>query len=299
MRIKSSLTVTAFWLGMLMAAATFADLRTIDAETQASIKLAEGFYEDVLVYRNLNNFTKYVGDTYIQHAPAYGDGPAEMIAAVARELIADPGVDVALYRTIAEGPYVAIHSVWTGSKGAQYVYVDIWRVEKGKLVEHWDHYQQVPAESANGNTMYQGPQANIYGQGQDTERNRERAIAVLKTFDNPLDVSAVTSYVSEQTYIQHNPYVPDGRESLLVYLGELAQKGATLKTEIAKTIAMGDMVLVHSHQIDLSKEGDLGTGYIDIFRFDAQGKIVEHWDVAEKQSGESANSNSIFGYPQP
>jgi predicted SnoaL-like aldol condensation-catalyzing enzyme len=60
---------------------------------------------------------------------------------------------------------------------------------------------------------------------------------------------------------------------------------------------MGDMVLVHSKQTDLNKEGDLGIGYMDIFRFDDNGQIVEHWDIAEAQTGESANDNDVFGYP--
>ena len=111
----------------LLAAPSFADLSTIDKQTSNAIKLAEGFYQDVLMYRNLNNFEKYIGDTYIQHAPAYGDGPVELMKAIAGELTSDPNVNIDIYRTIAEGPYVAIHSVWTASDKSQYVYVDIWR----------------------------------------------------------------------------------------------------------------------------------------------------------------------------
>lgn len=282
---------------LALASPAFADMRSISNETQASIKLAEGFYNDVLVYRNLNNFGKYVGDTYIQHATAYGDGPVAMIKAVAGELTADPDVQIDLYRTIAEDDYVAIHSVWTQSNGDQYVYVDIWRAEDGILVEHWDHYQQVPAESANENTMYQGPEADIYSK-QDIEQNRERAVAVLNTFGNPADTSAVEAFVSPETYIQHNPYVPNGREAFLGYLGSLAAEGTRFETQIAKTIAMGDMVLVHSKQTNPAVEGDLGTGYMDIFRFNDEGQIVEHWDIEEAQTGESANDNDVFGYPE-
>lgn len=295
MSIKSSAIGIAF---SLLSVPAFANLSTIDAQTNQSIKIAEGFYEDVLVYRNLNNFGKYIGDTYIQHATAYGDGPVELIKAVAGELTADPGVKVDVYRTIAEGPYVAIHSVWTTSDGAEYVYVDIWRAEDGKLVEHWDHYQQVPKESVHQNTMYQGPDANIYDTTQNVERNRARAIAVLNSFDNPSDTSAAKQYISGETYIQHNPEVPDGRDALVGYLDYLSSKNAKLKTDIVKTIAMGDMVLIHSRQTDLDKKDDLGTGYIDIFRFNSDGLIVEHWDIAEPQTGKSANDNDVFGYPK-
>ncbi|SDR19556.1 nuclear transport factor 2 family protein [Pseudovibrio sp. Tun.PSC04-5.I4] len=296
MSIKTKFLATTTSLALLFSVPAFADQRNIDVDTQASIKLAESFYQDVLVYRNLDNFSKYVGDVYTQHATAYGDGPEQMLAAVTHELNADPGVQVDLYRTIAEGPYVAIQSVWTASSGEEHVYVDIWRRENGVLMEHWDHFQQVPEESANKNTMYQGPGTDIYTANQDVERNRERAIAVLNSFENPADTSAVTDYVSAEEYIQHNPNVPDGRDALIGYLDSIAQSNTRLEVEIAKTIAMGDMVLVHSKQTNLDTEDDLGFGYMDIFRFNDEGQIVEHWDIEEAQTGESANDNDVFGY---
>ena len=294
MSIKSAAIGFAMWL---LAMPSFADLSTIDKQTSQVKKLAEGFYQDVLIYRNLNNFQKYIGSSYIQHAPAYGDGPVELMEAISGELTADPDVTIDIYRTISEGPYAAIHSVWTTSDKAQYVYVDIWREENGKLVEHWDHYQKVPALSANKNTMYQGPDANIYDNTQNIERNRKRAISVLKSFDNPANKIAVKKYISSKTYIQHNPEVPDGKDALLDYLDFLHKKNTKFDTEIAKTIAMGDMVLVHSKQVDLNKKEDLGTGYIDIFRFNSDGLIVEHWDIIEPQTGVSQNGNDVFDYP--
>ncbi|OYU37912.1 MAG: hypothetical protein CFE33_18620 [Pseudorhodobacter sp. PARRP1] len=267
---------------------------TITPETQTSIDVAQGFYRDTLVYRNLNNFGRYVGDTYIQHAPAYGDGPGQLIGAVSAELTNDPSVKIRLHRTMAEGPYVAIHSVWSAG-GEDYVYVDIWRVENGKLVEHWDHKQTALKEPANTNTMFNGPDANIYSK-QDVEQNRSRALAVLASFDNPADLTAVNDFVAEDM-IQHNPWVVDGRGGLAGYLTELATAGTKLQTTIAKTIAMGDMVLVHSRQIDLGKDGDFGTGYIDIFRFNDAGQIAEHWDISEAVPEISNNKNDIFGYP--
>lgn len=57
------------------------------------------------------------------------------------------------------------------------------------------------------------------------------------------------------------------------------------------------MVLVHSHAVDAAVPGDNGTGAMDIFRFDAQGLLVEHWDVLESMTGTSLNSNDPFSYP--
>lgn len=285
------------------ALATFSSAQAVDYQsvisdkTQQSIDVATGFYEDTLLYRNLVNIKKYIGRAYIQHAPFYGDGPEQLLSALEKELNTNPDVEVRLHRTIAEDDFVAIHSTW--DYGSEiYVYVDIWRVEDGLLIEHWDHSQVVKpdAKPANNNTLYLGPDVNLYSE-QNVERNRERAIDVLNVFDNLSDVSAAEKYVSAEQYIQHNPEVADGKQAFMDLFAYLADKKIRLKTTIAKTIAMGDMVMIHSKQVDLDNPDDLGTGYIDIFRFDEKGLIIEHWDIGEPVPSESKNTNGIFTYP--
>lgn len=297
-KLKQSLLFTTFAAALTLSQNALAlDYQTaISPKTQQSVDVATGFYEDALVYRNTDNAMRYVGKTYIQHAPFYGDGAEQMMKAVEKELNANPNVDVRIHRTIAEDDYVAIHSTWDyGTEN--YVYVDIWRVEDGKLVEHWDHSQKVPEKAANTNTMYLGPDVNNYIE-QDTKRNTERALAVLEVFDNLDDTTAIEKYVADD-YIQHNPEAGDGKQAFLDYIAYLKGEKLRFKTTIAKTISMGDTVLVHSKIIDLDKAGDRGTGYIDIFRFNKDGLIAEHWDITEEVPEKSKNNNGIFSYPKP
>lgn len=263
-----------------------------ESESERSARIARGFYQHVIVEKNLSRFDDYVGSSYLQHATGYADGVQPLRDELAAHTTSSNQVQI--LRVVAEGPYAALHSLWTVG-GQQVLYVDLWRIEGGKLVEHWDQFQNVPPTAANTNTMHAGPDADPRS-AQDLERNRARAIAVLKTFDNLADLSPVRNFIAD-SYVQHNPTVADGKAAFLQMLADLGATGYRSRTTVAKTLAFGDMVLVHSKVVDANNPSDLGTGAMDIFRFDAEGRIVEHWDVLESLTGTSLNTNDPFFYP--
>jgi predicted SnoaL-like aldol condensation-catalyzing enzyme len=98
---------------------------------------------------------RYLGDAYTQHNPTAPDG-----AAVCPDLIGElfaqaPDASFKLKRAIAEDDLVVLHynlKFFPDDLGQ--AVVDIFRVQDGRIVEHWDVMQPVPAASANDNGMF-------------------------------------------------------------------------------------------------------------------------------------------------
>lgn len=92
----------------------------------------------------------------IQHNPGVADGRDAFVAALTAAT-GPGGLRADIKRVVAEGDLVAVHSRWasiTDSSAAPLAVFDIFRVENGLIVEHWDAMQPVPAEMAHGNGMF-------------------------------------------------------------------------------------------------------------------------------------------------
>lgn len=125
--------------------------------------------------------------------------------------------------------------------------------------------------------------------GQDLAANKENAIEFYRTayLGNPAE--AVDRYVGDQ-YIQHNPAVGDGKQAFIDYFTRMAQEYPGKTIRFARAIAQEDLVALHTHQVWPG-----GDEYVtmDFFRFDTNGKIVEHWDAIQLIPDQSENGNPM------
>ena len=122
--------------------------------TEENRTLVTNFYTDVLINGKAEKIADYLGDVYMQHNPKIADG-AEGLMAIFNYLLENQ-IPFALHKThrsIAEGNFVLLQSEGEIA-GKPNVFYDLFRVENGKIVEHWDVVQEIPAEMAHNNGMF-------------------------------------------------------------------------------------------------------------------------------------------------
>jgi predicted SnoaL-like aldol condensation-catalyzing enzyme len=94
-----------------------------------------------------------IGPYYRQHSTYGADGPEGLGEFVEWAKVNLPDLHVDFVRIISDGDYVLMHNRGHNSPGTKAV-VDIFRIEDGKVVEHWDVLQDVPQSAKNANTMF-------------------------------------------------------------------------------------------------------------------------------------------------
>ena len=127
----------------------------MQSSLEANKKTVQEFYDCLINRKDFGSASKYIGNRYIQHNPLVADGPEGLKAFVDFLKTNYPAARSEIKRVFADGDYVIIHvhSVRVPNTRGRAI-IDLFRLEKGKIVEHWDAIQEIPETSANPNRMF-------------------------------------------------------------------------------------------------------------------------------------------------
>jgi len=224
---------------------------------------------------------------YIQHNLAVGDGLAGFGAVL--EMLPKGSAKVNSVRVLQDGDYVVTHTDYNffGPK----VGFDVFRYEKGRVVEHWDNLQEKPGKpNPSGRTMLDGETRVT-----DLDKTATNKSLIRAFIDDILvngRMEKLADYFDGDTYIQHNPQIADGLSGLGAALEAMAKQGISMKYDnIHNVLGEGNFVLAISE----GKFAGRATSFYDLFRVE-NGKIAEHWDTMESIPPRSdwKNANGKF-----
>ncbi|MFI6363403.1 nuclear transport factor 2 family protein [Nocardia sp. NPDC050630] len=128
---------------------------SVDPKLESNKQTVLAFYEAAFNAKDFEATAEFFGARYIQHNPEIADGFDGLLARLTSLKEGAPKLRVEVKRIVAEGDYVVAHVHGVREPGDRGLAImDIFRLDDGKLVEHWDVIQPVPEQAANANGMF-------------------------------------------------------------------------------------------------------------------------------------------------
>ncbi|MET4783616.1 ester cyclase [Glaciihabitans sp. UYNi722] len=128
---------------------------TMKLNLEENKRIVVDYYQTAFAGNPEKAIADHFGDHYIQHNPDAEDGPEAFIGFVNWLRGEFPNLMLEIKRVLAEGDLVVTHShliLEPGKPGR--ALADFFRLENGKVIEHWDVIQDIPQNPANKNGMF-------------------------------------------------------------------------------------------------------------------------------------------------
>ena len=148
---RIALTLAAAILALSALAVPVAHAQQQEQNKKAVVE----FYDKAINQKDFEAASKYFGPRYTQHNPNAADGPEGLKAFLQFLKEKFPASRSEIKRVFADGDYVILHVHAVREPGTRgNAIIDIFKLENGKIVEHWDVVQPIPEKAANSNGMF-------------------------------------------------------------------------------------------------------------------------------------------------
>ncbi|CAM2187509.1 Predicted SnoaL-like aldol condensation-catalyzing enzyme [Paraburkholderia sacchari] len=114
-------------------------------------------------------------------------------------------------------------------------------------------------------------------------RNKNNVLALYDLMINQKRSEEATAKLVSPDYIQHNPLIADGSVALGQYFAHVTKEHVRARVVVHRIIAVDDYVFAHVNFLNLLTDdpSDTGIAGVDIYKFDENGKAIEHWDALQ------------------
>jgi predicted SnoaL-like aldol condensation-catalyzing enzyme len=263
----------------------------MNGQEQRNLQLVHDFWRDIMEGGNRDIAAHYMTEDFVSWNPNVAAGRDAFVSTLRTrpDLIQNARVEGLDHAEVqfADGPYVFImwanyvNDIIEPAHIYKYNTLDLFRIENGKIVEHWDGARKVVdtdfgAKSDGGGTFENS--MNLSELEQDTHRIGQVEFRDILQFNH----TELAEQYFHPNYMQHNPNVPGGLANFMVNFGGREQRELTGEwiTPPTLEIVSGNFYL----KFDQRMEDDPAGGQSAYYRFDMvrvdDGLIWEHWDVA-------------------
>jgi predicted SnoaL-like aldol condensation-catalyzing enzyme len=272
-----------------------------DVDTLETERIARDFMHLQYEEKNLIGAkAKYYSPDFTQHNPEIANGRTGDQNFIAAREQRDPEHFLPIEQWVNKIDHVLIdgklfaihHRLYTSPQDRGRVFLDIWRTENGKMVEHWDVIQAIPENALNDNDMWGDLLPRKPAAARDPLPQSVIRDYLRMGLEQGDPRAAAEKYLADD-FRQHSPHIADGKAAALAYFAARAAlpAAASRVSSVSHILSDKDLVLVTRHVT--TGPQDRGFMYADLFRV-RQGKIVEHWDVIQAVPAESVNGNHMW-----
>jgi len=149
-------SIFSVWLAAFITLAVASNAHALTPQEESNKETVLAFYEAAINKKDVDVALSFIGPRYIQHNPRAQDGIEGLKSFINGYLKkANPQLKAVVKRVVVQGDLVVLHVRSESEPGAiGTAIVDIFRLENGKIVEHWDVMQAIPEKMAHGNAMF-------------------------------------------------------------------------------------------------------------------------------------------------